>query len=178
MVDPTQQSGQVINPPQPSDPIPPTDIPPTPKPTPDPLPNPQPTPVPQEASLQTSSPASSALGVTSGTGASSNKTLYLSGAVMAILLIGMVVYILLPHKKAVTVSNQQINAVTQTPLAKGTPVSPTIQPTIGITPVTAGNADQQLNDTANSIGQSLTQVNTDLNSLNSIDTTQDSANNL
>lgn len=54
----------------------------------------------------------------------------------------------------------------------------TALPTPIITPVTAANVDSTLNNTDSSVQKAVTQANTDLNSINSIDTTQDSTNNL
>lgn len=46
------------------------------------------------------------------------------------------------------------------------------------TPVTAANADKTLDTTNSSIQQSINQLDTDLNGLNSVDKTQDNQNNL
>lgn len=102
-------------------------------------------------------------------------SIYAGIAVFALLIIGMISYILFGKntpKRIVSIpNNQQMSGS-----AQNNSTVPTATP--GITPVTASNADQTLNNTDASMQQSLTQMNTDLNDLNNVDTTQDNPNNL
>jgi len=96
----------------------------------------------------------------------SSKVIYIGIAIFFIAIVGMGAFILMHHTPSVAIpalqkSNYQ--AQNQTPT---------------LAPVTAANADQSLNTTDANMQQSLNQVTTDLNDLNSVDTTQDNPNNL
>lgn len=106
---------------------------------------------------------------------STSLTPYIIGAVAGIAVIAMLVFIILPRSKSVGK-----NTLTQNKLpAAGITNNPTVtaqSPTIA--PVTVSNADQTLTNTTTNIQQSIDQVNKDINSVSSIDTTQDNPNNL
>lgn len=99
------------------------------------------------------------------------KGLYIAIAVVLILLVGGGVYALLRHSKT---PNSTIVQQT-TPV-----VSPTtaLQPTPVISPVTSGNVDQTFDNTDTTMQQSVNQANTDLQSINGIDTSQDNTSGL
>lgn len=113
--------------------------------------------------------------------ATSPKGKLIIGSVVGILILGMVIYIFsgnkhVPATQSLTqaIPSTQTQAVTVAPTAS----SPKAQPTIIISPVTTANADQTLNTTDSTMQQSINQANTDLNDLNSIDSTQDTTNGL
>jgi len=124
-------------------------------------PNPTPNPVtPQQTSNEQNS--------------SSSILAYLGIAVFVILILVMGGYILFSRNKtqnnAIT-TNQQSQKTAQNKI-----MSPA--PTNAIAPVTAANSDQTLSNTDTNMQQSFDQMNTDLNDLNNVDTTQDNPNNL
>jgi len=63
---------------------------------------------------------------------------------------------------------------TQGAMVKKTTMIPVSKPTTHITPITPANVDQTLNTTDATMQQAMNQADADLNSVNQIDTTQDS----
>lgn len=102
---------------------------------------------------------------------SKSKSIYYSiGIVILLLLVVGGGYLLLSKKSA-----------TQPIVTKQTiPNKPTsiLRPTPVVSPVTSANVDQTLNNTDTAVQQVVTQVNSDLNSINNVDKSQDSTSGL
>lgn len=114
--------------------------------------------------------ASPSVNQESSNGASSSPMLLYGGiGIFIVILILLGGYILFTHIKAKPTSMMQAIPNQQQAQSMPTPV---------ISPVTASNADQTLSNTDTSMQQTTDQMNTDLNSLNSVDTSQDNPNNL
>jgi len=66
------------------------------------------------------------------------------------------------------------NSYTQGAMIKKTTMAPVTKPTAKVTPITSANVDQTLNNADAAMQQAMNQADTDINSVNQIDTTQDS----
>ena len=91
--------------------------------------------------------------------------------IILLIIIIVAVFFLIQKKSPApqALSHKQSMVITPTSAGPATPV---------ITPVTAANVDQTLNNTDTSMQQAVNQVNTDLNSISSINPSQDSTSGL
>ncbi|HWY78871.1 MAG TPA: hypothetical protein VNW29_00780 [Candidatus Sulfotelmatobacter sp.] len=98
-----------------------------------------------------------------------SKSIYIIFGIILLIIIAAGFFYFTKHTNKPFTMKQP--AVQTTPIA-----SKQIAPTI--TPVTAGNVDQTLNNSDASMQQAVSQANTDLTSVNSINLSQDSTNGL
>jgi len=157
-----------------------TQLPPTPQSIPTDVPSA--TPVPNPAAQQSSelphidTPASPILKseqINYPSHSSKNKSLIIGAIVIIVLILGGLGYFIMGQKKP------QPTMAIKTTIKKVLPTStPTLTPTPTVPPVTEANAQQTLTNTDGSIQQSLDQVNTDMNSLNTVNSSQDNPNSL
>lgn len=117
---------------------------------------------------QASQPVSGQPAPTPQNPSSKNKNIFIFGGIIVILLIAGISYYFSGHN--------QPTPVAPTNVAQSTTSTGSQSPTV--TPVTASNVDQALNNTNTKIQNSINQANTDLNDISNIDTTQDNVNNL
>ena len=99
----------------------------------------------------------------------SNKNNLYLWIILIVFMICAGTFLILQSKTTKTNNNQQM---TQNPSTNMK------QPTSTISPVTASNVDSVLVNTDTAIKESIDQANTDINSVSSIDSYQDSTNNL
>lgn len=101
----------------------------------------------------------------------SSKMMIIAIIIIVLLLIGAGAFFFM-HKQA----PQQMNSMPQPTMQPKPTTSAQIVPTIS--PVTSANVDQTLNNADTKMQQVVSQANSDINSVNSINTSQDSTNGL
>ncbi|HVA96323.1 MAG TPA: hypothetical protein VND99_01590 [Candidatus Acidoferrales bacterium] len=137
--------------------------------TPSEIATPPPTETPQTASPTT--PVATTAVPTAGdkpaTPKGKSKMLIIIIIIVLIIIVAAGAYLFLTRKA----SPQAMN--TQNTTQKTSMVSPA-KPTAEVTPVTAANVDQTLNNTDSTVQSAVDQANTDLNSVSQVDSSQDS----
>jgi hypothetical protein len=137
----------------------------------------------QVASQQTDTPASNPATPTAPSASSSNEPKILSSETTPhgkpkgmFFIIAIALIVIITGVGYVALSKHSTPPQTLTQKANVHTVS--AEPSPGVTPVTAANVDQTLNNADSTMQQTVNQANTDLNSVSNIDSSQDSTSGL